>query len=117
MPRQDVRRVEKPWGYEIIYAVTGRYAGKILHIARGKRLSRQFHRQKEETLYLQSGRMELEIGVDDQLERVIMVPGDSYHLPAGTIHRMTALEDTDVLEASSPELEDVVRIEDDFGRS
>src|SRR5688500_16316182 len=114
MPSQPVVRVPKPWGYEIIYAKTARYAGKLLHVAKGKRLSRQYHRPKAETLYVQTGSIELEIGAD--AARVVLGPGECFHLPPETIHRMTALEDADVLEVSSPELDDVVRLEDDFGR-
>ena len=117
MPAQTVTRVPKPWGYELIYARTGRYAGKVLHVDKGKRLSRQYHREKEETLYIQTGLLDLEIGKGADVEHVELRPGDCFHLPPGTIHRMTALEDTDILEVSSPELEDVVRIEDDYGRA
>jgi mannose-6-phosphate isomerase len=117
MPAQNVVRVPKPWGYELIYARTSRYAGKVLHVDKGKRLSRQYHRVKEETLYIQTGLLELEIGPTSAPERIELKPGDCFHLPPETIHRMTALEDTDILEVSSPELEDVVRIEDDYGRA
>jgi quercetin dioxygenase-like cupin family protein len=117
MPAQTLTRIAKPWGYELLWARTGRYAGKVLHIDRGKRLSRQFHRQKEETLYVQAGVMELEVGPAGAVEVIVLRPGDGYHLPAGTVHRMRAIEDTDVLEVSTPELDDVVRIEDDYGRS
>ena len=116
MPRRQVKRVDKPWGFEIWYAETGDYAGKLLHIAEGKRLSRQYHREKEETIYVHAGRLQLDIGRDDELEVLELAAGDCYHLPPGTVHRMTALEDTDVLEVSTPQLDDVVRIEDDYGR-
>lgn len=117
MPPQNVKKIDKPWGYELLYACTERYAGKILHIDRGQRLSRQFHRQKEETLFVHTGSMELEIGQGDSVEIKVLSAGECFHLPPGTIHRMTAIEDTDVLEVSSPELDDVVRLEDDYGRS
>jgi mannose-6-phosphate isomerase-like protein (cupin superfamily) len=117
MPARSTTRIPKPWGYELLYARSGSYAGKILHIDCGKRLSRQYHQVKEETLYVHTGRMDLEIGSGGEVEHVVLGPGDCYHLPPGTVHRMTAIEDTDVLEVSSPELDDVVRIEDDYGRS
>jgi len=116
MPPREVKRVEKPWGFEIWYAETAEYAGKLLHISRGRRLSRQFHRVKEETIYVHSGRLQLDIGRDGEIEAIELGPGESYHLPPGTVHRMTAIEDTDVLEVSTPQLDDVVRIEDDYGR-
>src|SRR6185369_519922 len=96
MPSQNITRVPKPWGYELIYARTGRYAGKVLHVDKGKRLSRQYHEKKEETLYVQSGLLELEIGPEAKLERHELRPGDCFHLPPGTIHRMRAIEDTDI---------------------
>jgi mannose-6-phosphate isomerase len=111
------RRVEKPWGYEIIWAHTPRYVGKILHITKGHRLSRQYHKVKEETLRMLSGRMDLEVGPDDARTTLHMKPGDVFHVRPTTIHRMIAIEDTDVLEVSTPELDDVVRLEDNYGRT
>ncbi len=111
-----MRRVDKPWGHEIIWAHTPRYVGKILHIREGQKLSRQYHKVKEETLYLQSGRMRLEVGPADKVEVLVMKPGDVFHVVPGTIHRMVAEIDTDVFEVSTPELDDVVRLEDAYGR-
>jgi mannose-6-phosphate isomerase len=111
-----MRRVDKPWGHELIWAETSRYVGKLLHIRAGERLSRQYHRVKEETLFLQSGEMDLEVGPKESIERRRMVKGDVFHVLPGTIHRMIAVTDVDVIEVSTPELDDVVRIEDVYGR-
>lgn len=111
-----MRRVDKPWGYEIIWAETARYVGKVLHIRAGHRLSRQYHRVKEETLMVQDGEMDLEIGPAGAVEVRRMKKGDVFHVSPGTIHRMTAVTDIDVLEVSTPELDDVVRLEDVYGR-
>ena len=113
------KRVEKPWGYEIWWARTDRYVGKILHVRKGESLSLQYHNVKEETIRIQSGRLMLEIGsagAEGQLRRVDMGPGDVMHIAPRTVHRMTGLEDCDVLEVSTPELDDVVRLEDRYGR-
>ena len=112
----EVRRVEKPWGYEVHWARTDRYVGKILHITAGHALSLQYHNVKDETIYVHSGRLLYEIEVDGVLTKREMGPGDSIHVTPKTVHRMTAIEDTDVLEASTPELDDVVRLEDRYGR-
>lgn len=111
-----MRRVDKPWGHELIWAQTDRYVGKILHINAGESLSRQYHRVKEETLLLQTGEMTLEIGPVEALERRTMKPGDTFHVRPGTIHRMVAVTDVDLVEVSTPELDDVVRLEDAYGR-
>ena len=111
-------RVKKPWGYELIWAHTGRYAGKILHVNVGEALSLQYHRHKDETLYLLAGSMRLWLGPsEDELEERLMVEGDSVRIVPGTVHRMEAVSDVDVLEASTPELDDVVRLEDRYGRA
>ncbi len=110
------RRVEKPWGYEIIWAEAPKYVGKILHIAKGQRLSRQYHNVKEETLRVLVGHMSLELGPNDARTTLSMKPGDVFHVKPLTIHRMIAIEDTDVLEVSTTELDDVVRLEDSYGR-
>ena len=113
-----MERVEKPWGYEEIWAKTDRYVGKILHIEAGHALSLQYHRVKEETIRLSAGKLALEVEEPGRTRRRIeMKPGDSYHLRPGTIHRMTAIETCDVFEVSTPELEDVVRLEDRYGRT
>lgn len=111
-----MRRVEKPWGHEIVFAETARYVGKILHIKAGQKLSRQYHRVKDETLFLQTGEMDLEIGPAESREVRRMKPGDVFHVTPGTIHRMIAATDVDVFEVSTPELDDVVRLEDEYGR-
>jgi mannose-6-phosphate isomerase-like protein (cupin superfamily) len=114
------RRVEKPWGYELWWARTERYVGKILHVRRGESLSLQYHNVKDETILLQSGRLLFETGErgqEEALRRVEMKPGDVFHITPGTLHRMTGIEDCDILEVSTPELEDVVRLEDRYGRA
>ncbi|PYQ50265.1 MAG: cupin [Acidobacteria bacterium] len=117
---ESPKRVEKPWGYELWWARTERYVGKILHVRKGESLSLQYHRVKEETIMVQSGRLLFETrGKDEggELRRIEMKPGDVFHITPGTLHRMTALEDCDIFEVSTPELEDVVRIEDRYGRA
>ena len=116
MIRRRMRRVEKPWGYELIWAETSRYVGKLLHIRAGERLSRQYHRIKEETLLVQDGEMLLEVGPVSAVEPRRMVKGDVFHVSPGTIHRMIAVTDVDIIEVSTPELDDVVRLEDVYGR-
>jgi mannose-6-phosphate isomerase len=111
------KRVEKPWGHELWWAQTGRYVGKILHVNAGHRLSLQYHVVKDETIHLWSGEMILVLDEDGSgLVEHAMRPGDSYHVRPGTRHRMIAVTDCDILEASTPEVDDVVRIEDAYGR-
>ena len=111
------RRVEKPWGYELIWAETDRYVGKILHVNAGESLSLQFHRIKDETLHMLSGRVRFEVGPSvEALDEVSLAPGESFRIRPGTIHRMEALTDSDILEASTAHLDDVVRLEDRYGR-
>jgi mannose-6-phosphate isomerase len=111
-------RVDKPWGYELIWAHTAAYAGKILHIDAGQRLSLHYHQRKEETFYLLSGRMRLELeDADGQMSCRVLAVGDIAHVPPGRRHRMLALDDTDLLEVSTGDLDDVVRLQDDFGRA
>jgi mannose-6-phosphate isomerase len=110
-------RVEKPWGYELIWAHTEHYVGKILHINKGESLSYQFHRIKDETVRLLSGVMEMDVEVDGQRSKLSLKPGDCLHIVPGMKHRMTAVDDCDVLEVSTPELDDVVRLEDRYGRA
>ncbi|HEY6359638.1 MAG TPA: cupin domain-containing protein [Vicinamibacterales bacterium] len=111
-----VTRVEKPWGYELHWAKTDRYVGKVLHVNAGHALSLQYHNRKDETMYLYSGRMVLETEQNGELVKREMQPGDSVHITPKTVHRITAVEDCDVLEVSTPELDDVVRLEDRYGR-
>jgi mannose-6-phosphate isomerase len=116
--RGEDTRVEKPWGYEIRWAVTGRYLGKILHVNRGEALSLQYHEQKDECLYLASGVLDLELGdKSGELKRYRLKVGDTVHITPGTRHRMTAVEDSDIFEVSTPEIDDVVRLEDRYGRA
>ena len=113
-----VERVEKPWGYEVIYAVTERYSGKILFIRKDEQLSLQFHRRKDEVIYVHSGRIELEVGEPGRTpDREVVGPGRAFRFTPGTVHRWRALEDTLVLEVSTPDLDDVVRLEDRYGRA
>jgi len=109
-------RVEKPWGYELHWAKTERYVGKILHIKAGHALSLQYHNLKDETVMVHSGVLLYEIEIDGVLTKREMRPGDAIHVTPKTVHRMTAVEDTDVLEVSTPELDDVVRLKDRYGR-
>jgi mannose-6-phosphate isomerase len=115
---QQVRRVDKPWGYELIWALTDTYCGKVLFVKAGHALSLQFHREKDESWLVQSGRAKLELGEAGQsvLKTEVVGPGAAFHYPPGTVHRVTAIEDTTILEVSTPELDDVVRLEDAYGR-
>ena len=114
--RPDVRIVPKPWGHEIIWAHTDRYVGKLLHIKAGHSLSVQYHNRKDETIYLLSGEMTYRVKIDGDLRDVRLRAGESYRNPPGTIHQMEAITDCDVLEASTPDLDDVVRLSDRYGR-
>ena len=114
---EPLHRVEKPWGYELWWARTDRYVGKQIHINKGHALSLQYHNKKDETIYLHAGLMLFEIQEGAELVKREMRPGDRVHVVPPTIHRMTAIEDTDILEVSTPELDDVVRLEDRYGRS
>ena len=111
------QRVEKPWGHEIIWARTETYVGKLLSIRRGHKLSLQYHEQKEESIYLMSGEMSFTVEEDGQLVVRRMRAGDSYHIRPRIQHRMEAVEDCLVLEVSTPQLDDVVRLEDAYGRA
>lgn len=111
-------RVEKPWGHELIWARTDRYVGKVLHIKAGEALSLQYHRQKDETVMVLRGRMRFEHFADGEPPQATeLAPMQPFHIAPGLRHRMIALEDTDVVEVSTPELDDVVRLEDRYGRS
>ncbi len=112
-----MERVDKPWGYELIWARTDRYVGKVLHIGAGKRLSLQYHERKDETILVWKGELALEVGEhESRLERRVLGPGEAIHVTPGLRHRMEALTDCDVFEVSTPELDDVVRLADDYGR-
>ena len=109
--------VEKPWGHENRWAVTDKYLGKILHINPGHRLSRQYHEAKDESIYVLEGELVLEIGLDERIEKFILGPGATWRIEAGTIHRFAAPSKGCVLiEVSTPEIDDVVRLEDDYSR-
>ena len=112
----EIPRVEKPWGYELHWAKTDRYVGKLIHVNAGHALSLQYHIIKDETIYLHSGLLVFEIQEGDTLVQREMRPGERVHITAKTIHRMTAIEDSDIFEVSTPELQDVVRLEDRYGR-
>jgi len=116
--RTPVTRVEKPWGHELIWAHTDRYVGKILHIKAGQALSVQYHKRKDETVHLLSGEMIywVQLPGDTELRDQQLCTGDSFRITPGTIHYMEAITDCEVLEASTPELDDVVRLKDRYGR-
>jgi mannose-6-phosphate isomerase len=114
--RFDVRTVPKPWGHETIWAVTDQYVGKVLHIKAGQALSLQYHDVKDETIHLLSGEMIYRVKLDGELRDVKLKAGESYRNEPGTVHQMEAVTDCDVLEASTPQLDDVVRLSDRYGR-
>ena len=114
----SVTKVDKPWGHELHWAKTDRYVGKVLHVKAGHALSLQYHNVKDETIFLWRGKLLFELQPQGQpLERREMLPGESVHITPHTIHRMTAIEDSDIFEVSTPELDDVVRLEDRYGRT
>ena len=114
----DTRRTDKPWGHELIWALTDRYCGKLLFVKAGASLSLQFHNEKDESWLVQSGRAKLELGDAGQkvLSEEVIGPGSAFHYRPGTVHRVTAIEDTTILEVSTPHLDDIVRLEDRYGR-
>lgn len=114
----EVKKVEKPWGYELIWALTDVYCGKVLFVKAGQSLSLQFHREKDESWLVQSGRAKLELGRvgESVLKQEVIAAGAAFHYAPGTVHRVTAIEDTTILEVSTPQLGDVVRLEDAYGR-
>ncbi|AKU91033.1 cupin domain-containing protein [Vulgatibacter incomptus] len=112
-----ITRVEKPWGYEVWWAQTDKYVGKLLHVRAGQRLSLQYHVKKDETIHVQRGSIILVVDEGAGPVERKMAPGESYRIAPGTVHRIVALEDSDVLEASTPEVDDVVRLEDVYGRT
>ncbi len=112
------RRVEKPWGYELIWAETDKYLGKILHVNAGEALSLQYHERKDETLFLLSGELKISLGsLGGSLEEFSLVEGESVRIEPGVVHLVVAVTDVDILEASTPEIHDVVRLDDRYGRS
>jgi mannose-6-phosphate isomerase len=114
----EPRKVEKPWGHELIWAETEHYVGKVLFVKAGASLSLQFHREKDESWLVREGRAKLELGSagDAVLREEVIAAGASFRFRPGTVHRVTALEDTTILEVSTPQLDDVVRLEDAYGR-
>lgn len=109
--------VEKPWGHELIWARTDRYVGKILHVKAGHALSCQYHNVKDETLHVLRGELLLRLGQGEGMREVRFRGGESIHIAPGTVHELEAISDVDVLEASTPELDDVVRLTDRYGRA
>jgi mannose-6-phosphate isomerase len=107
----------KPWGHEVIFAENERYAGKVLHLEGGHSLSLQYHERKDETLYVLSGEVRLLVGFDGSMRELTLKPGESYRILPGVRHRMSADAPADLVEVSSPELDDVVRLEDRYGRA
>jgi mannose-6-phosphate isomerase-like protein (cupin superfamily) len=112
-------KVDKPWGHELIWALTDDYCGKLLFVKAGESLSLQFHREKDESWLVHAGRAELEFGEPGKkvLSIEIVGPGSAFRIRPGTVHRVNALEDTTIVEVSTPQIEDVVRLEDRYGRS
>ena len=116
--RVETARVEKPWGFELRWAITDRYAGKVLHVNKGEALSLQYHERKDEYLYVTSGVLDMELGgPNGELTTHRMKVGDTLHITPGTRHRLTAVEDAEIFEVSTAELDDVVRIQDRYGRA
>jgi mannose-6-phosphate isomerase-like protein (cupin superfamily) len=115
----DPRRVDKPWGYELIWAQTETYVGKVLFVRAGESLSLQFHREKDESWLVQSGRAKLELGAAGErvLKEEVIASGAAFHFRPGTVHRVTAIDDTTIVEVSTTQLDDVVRLEDAYGRA
>lgn len=109
-------RVDKPWGYELVWARTDRYVGKILHVKAGHILSLQYHHRKDETMHVLSGELILRTQPGTELVSRAFRTGESVHIPAGLVHQIEAVADSDVLEASTPELDDLVRLQDRYGR-
>ncbi len=111
-------RVEKPWGHELIWALTDSYCGKVLFVRAGASLSLQFHKEKEESWLVHSGRAKLELGDAGKavLQQEVVTAGAAFRYRPGTVHRVTALEDTLIVEVSTAHLDDVVRLEDQYGR-
>jgi mannose-6-phosphate isomerase len=115
----EARKVEKPWGHELIWAEADAYVGKVLFVKAGESLSLQFHRVKDESWLVQSGRAKLELGSAGNaiLDEEVIAAGATFRFRPGTVHRVTALEDTTIVEVSTPEVDDVVRLEDRYGRA
>ena len=115
----ETRHVDKPWGWELIWALSDVYCGKVLFVRAGESLSLQFHREKDESWFIRDGRAKVELGDvgEKALKEEVVGPGTAFRFRPGTVHRVTAIEDTTILEVSTPHLDDVVRIEDAYGRA
>jgi mannose-6-phosphate isomerase len=111
------QRTEKPWGFEILFAQTSNYAGKLIFVKKGYRLSLQYHEKKDETIYMHQGKVRLEIEESGKMVSKTFEPGQSVRVPPHTRHRLEAIEDSTLFEVSTTELDDVVRLEDDYGRA
>ncbi len=117
-PTAKIERIEKPWGYELIWAHTKDYVAKVLFVRAGQSLSLQYHKTKEETLYFEAGEALLETGPSqEKLQTFVFQPGEVFHIPPGTLHRIQAKTDCRIFEVSTPHLKDVVRLKDSYGRS
>ncbi|MBI4511532.1 MAG: cupin domain-containing protein [Deltaproteobacteria bacterium] len=113
-----IRTVDKPWGYELIWAHADRYVGKILHVKAGERLSLQYHERKDETIMVLSGRLQFQFFAEGEEPQTIeLQPREPFRIRPGLRHRMIAIDDCDIVEVSTPELDDVVRLEDKYGRA
>jgi mannose-6-phosphate isomerase len=114
----ESRRVEKPWGHELIWALTDVYCGKLLFVKAGHSLSLQYHEHKDESWLIHAGLAKVELGAvgDEELAEQTVGPGAAFHYAPGTVHRITAVEDTTIIEVSTPQLDDVVRLSDSYGR-
>jgi len=110
------QKIEKPWGFELLFAHTPNYAGKLIFVRKGNRLSLQYHTKKDESMYVHEGKAKIEIEEGKQFVPSIAEPGYCFRISPGTKHRVEALEDTTLIEVSTPELEDIERLEDDYGR-
>ena len=112
-------KVEKPWGYELIWADTDDYVGKVLFVKAGESLSLQFHREKDESWLVHSGRARIEMAAAGEKvpNAEVVGPGASFRIKPGTVHRVTGIEDTTIIEVSTPHLQDVVRLDDRYGRA
>jgi oxalate decarboxylase/phosphoglucose isomerase-like protein (cupin superfamily) len=112
------RKTEKPWGYELLYALTTQYAGKVIFVKKGYRLSLQYHQEKDESMYLLQGKALFTVQPQNgKMSEIVGESGFCLHLPPLTTHRVEALEDATILEVSTPQLSDVVRLQDDYGRA
>ncbi len=114
--RVDVVIVNKPWGHERIWAQSNRYVGKVLHVKGGQELSLQYHNKKDETVHLLTGELIYRVKLGEELEDVKLKMGESFRITPGTVHQMIAVTDCDILEVSTPEIDDIVRISDKYGR-